>query len=59
VIYLTPELRQLVEAQIALHPTGKIFRSPRGSEWGRNARNDHWNALLAGPTVAEYVGATS
>jgi len=55
VIYLTPELRELVEAQIILHPTGKLFRTPRGSAWEKHARNDHWNMLLSRPPVAAYL----
>jgi integrase len=57
VIYLTPELRQVVEAEIERHPKGKIFRTPRGSVWTRNTRKEHWDALIAKPAVAAYIKA--
>lgn len=55
VIYLTPELRAIVEQQIARHPKGKLFRTPRGRPWTKQNRIENWNALLARKPVAEYI----
>jgi integrase len=55
VIYLTPELRQIVERQIAARPKGKLFRTSRGAEWTRQNRFDNWRTLLQKQPVAAYI----
>jgi integrase len=57
VIFLTPELRGVVEAQIALHPRGKIFRTVRGKEWTKDLRWHAWDSLLRKKPVAAFVKA--
>jgi integrase len=55
VIYLTSELQQIVQGEIARRPTGKIFRTPRGAEWSKYTRKEHWDSLLGKPPVASYI----
>ncbi len=57
VIYLTAELQQYVEGLIEKHPTGKLFRPPRGSTWTLQGLCNKWKWLLKRPKVAEYLVA--
>lgn len=54
VIFLSPELVELVEKRIAEHPTGPIFRSRHKSQWAQEAVsvNLRWYAKKLGITPA-------
>jgi integrase len=54
VIYLTPELQAFVEKMVAKHPTGALFRTPRGAKWSLTSVSNKWNWLLRRPMVVAY-----
>lgn len=54
VIYLTPELQAYVEKQVTLHPSGPIFRTPRGAMWSLTSLCNKWQWLLKRPKVGAY-----
>ncbi len=55
VIYLTPELQEIVEQEIARHPTGRVFRTPRRHDWNQPNRGEAWRCLLKAKPVAAYI----
>ncbi len=54
VIYLTPELQEYVEKMVAKHPTGVLFRTPRGAKWSLTSVSNKWSWLLRRPKVIAY-----
>ena len=54
VIYLTPAAQQYVERQVLKHPTGPLFRTPRGAKWSLTSFSNKWGWLLKRPRVISY-----
>lgn len=54
VIYLTPELQKHVEELVRNHPTGPLFRTPRGAKWSLTSLCNKWQWLLKRPKVIEF-----
>jgi integrase len=54
VIYLTPELQAHVEELVKKHPTGPLFRTPRGAKWSPTSVANKWKWLTERPKVVEY-----
>ncbi|MBA4190276.1 MAG: hypothetical protein C0467_20005 [Planctomycetaceae bacterium] len=54
VIFLTPELQAYVEALVKKHPTGPLFRTPRGAQWSQTSVANKWKWLIERPKVVEY-----
>jgi len=53
-IYCTPELQQYVERLVAKHPTGPLFRTPRGAKSGLLSISNKWTWLVKRPKVVAY-----
>jgi integrase len=54
VIYLTPDLRALVEAEIACRPNGYIFIAVRGKPWTLNNLSNRMIKLQGHPAVQQW-----
>jgi integrase len=54
IIYLTRELTEYVEGLAAKHPTGPLFRTPRGAGWLPTSVGNKWRWLVKRPAVVKY-----
>jgi integrase len=54
IIYLTPELQSYVEQHIKMHPTGALFRTPRGASWSSTSIGNKWGWLMDRPKVIAH-----
>ncbi len=54
IIFLTPELQAHVEKLVKQHPTGTLFRTPRGKKWSPTSIANNWHRLLKRKAVADY-----
>jgi integrase len=54
VLFLTPDVQAYVEKRMAKHPTGPIFRTPRGAAWSLTSLSNKWTWLMKRPRVIEH-----
>jgi integrase len=54
VIYIPPAWKDYVEEQVRKHPSGPIFRTPRGAPWSGTSVGNKWQWLLKRPKVVAY-----
>ena len=57
VIFLTPELQAHVEGLVKKHPTGPLFRTPRGAPWSPTSIANKWKWLVERPKVVAHCKA--